>query len=326
MAAQELDDIGEVVIEEADIVGDWQRPGYDVAASTVGVFDGDRLVGVRRGRPTATAATPRCTPTTAAAGIGTALARWMQDKAREKGSTVIGMPVPEGSPGDRLLEALGYQRALEQLGAPAARGRRRSPERALPEGYAVRAAEPRPSTSRAGPSRRTPSSSGRSASARPSRTGGPRSSAAPGFEPWNLRVVTDPAGEVVGVAVAADDRGCGFIARLATRRDQRGRGLAQALLVDAFARARAHGADALRALHRLPHRRARPLREGRHGRVTSNWVNRAIERLTGLVDRARPPSVTDGRRGVEEKPKPHGGSTGARRPERQPRRTSRPAR
>ena len=44
MAAQELHDLGIVEIEEADIVGDWQRPSFDVPASTVGVFDGNRLV------------------------------------------------------------------------------------------------------------------------------------------------------------------------------------------------------------------------------------------------------------------------------------------
>ena len=54
MAAQELADIGMVEIEEADIVSDWARPSFDVAASTVGVFEGDRLVAyaeVSRARP-----------------------------------------------------------------------------------------------------------------------------------------------------------------------------------------------------------------------------------------------------------------------------------
>jgi mycothiol synthase len=45
MAAQQRADLGRVDIEEADIVGDWQRPSHDVPASTVGVFDGHRLVG-----------------------------------------------------------------------------------------------------------------------------------------------------------------------------------------------------------------------------------------------------------------------------------------
>ena len=44
MAAQEKHDVGTVEIEEADIVADWQRPSFDVPASTMGVFDGDRLV------------------------------------------------------------------------------------------------------------------------------------------------------------------------------------------------------------------------------------------------------------------------------------------
>jgi len=44
MAVCELADLGEVMIEEADIVGEWQRPSYDVSANTIGVFDGDRLV------------------------------------------------------------------------------------------------------------------------------------------------------------------------------------------------------------------------------------------------------------------------------------------
>jgi mycothiol synthase len=35
MAAQELHDLGTVETEEADIVGDWQRPSFDVSASTV---------------------------------------------------------------------------------------------------------------------------------------------------------------------------------------------------------------------------------------------------------------------------------------------------
>ncbi|MER6941584.1 GNAT family N-acetyltransferase, partial [Nocardioides sp. NPDC000441] len=46
MAANELATVGEVLIEEADIVAEWQRPSFDVGAATVGVFghDGD-LVG-----------------------------------------------------------------------------------------------------------------------------------------------------------------------------------------------------------------------------------------------------------------------------------------
>ena len=41
IAAQELEDTGQVAIEEADIVSDWAKPSHDLALVSVGVFDGD---------------------------------------------------------------------------------------------------------------------------------------------------------------------------------------------------------------------------------------------------------------------------------------------
>ena len=102
----------------------------------------------------------------------------------------------------------------------------------------------------------------------------------PGFEPWNLRVVVDPAGAVVAMAlVQLARRQTAFIARLATTKEQRGQGLAQALLVDAFAVGRGHGAAEVGAVDRLPHRRAGALREGRHGRHVDLGEPRARSRL-----------------------------------------------
>ena len=125
-------------------------------------------------------------------GVGTALAGWMQARARAAGAAVIGMPVPAGSDGDRLLEALGYH------------VRWNSWELKLPEGATVperdtarRLRDPRgharTTTRPAGRSSRTPSSSGRCASASPSTTSSRAPSQRPGFEPWNLRLVSDPA-------------------------------------------------------------------------------------------------------------------------------------
>ncbi|WP_300400153.1 GNAT family N-acetyltransferase [Nocardioides sp.] len=100
MAAQELHDLGETEIEEADIVGDWQRPSFDVASSTVGVFDGehgDLLVGYAEitGADRGDAAV--C-PSHRGRGIGTWLAAWMRETARARGARIIGMPCPRAPP------------------------------------------------------------------------------------------------------------------------------------------------------------------------------------------------------------------------------------
>jgi ribosomal protein S18 acetylase RimI-like enzyme len=101
----------------------------------------------------------------------------------------------------------------------------------------------------------------------------------PGFEPWQMRVVTDSDGVVVGTVVvqmAGDPAEEGFVARLAVRRDQRGRGLAQVLLVDAFAQARAHGATRS-TLSTDSRTGALSLYEKVGMEVTSVWLRRAID-------------------------------------------------
>ena len=273
MAASELADVGEVVIEEADIVADWQRPGYDVSANTIGVFAGECLVGYAevgsQGRGDASVH-----PDHRGRGIGTQLARWMQDAARSRGSAAIGMPVPAGSPGDRLLEELGYRVRwtswVLQLPAGAT-----VPDRPLPDGYVVRAADEAEHEScwtvqedaflEWSERERDTFEEWRATSIR-----------RPGFEPWQLRVVVDADGSVVAMALLQVNGDCGYIARLATRADQRGRGLAQALLVDASRVAAEHGAP-----------RAELSTDSRTGAlglyekvgmvVTSTWVHRAID-------------------------------------------------
>jgi GNAT superfamily N-acetyltransferase len=273
MAAQEAHDTGTVSIEEADILGDWGRPSYDVSANTVGVLDGDRLVAYAEmmGADRGDAAVH---PEHRGRGIGTALAGWMQAKARESGSPVIGMPVPQGSPGDRLLEALGYHVRWQSwvLKVPADA---QIPPRDLPAGYTIREATPADHEAcwtvvedaflEWSKRDRMPLDDwlatvvGR-----------------PGFEPWNLRVVTDPGGAVVGatqVFIANGEEG--YVNKVATRHDQRGRGIAQAMLVDAFAVARQHGATAS-GLDTDSRTGALGLYEKVGMVVDSTWVNRAI--------------------------------------------------
>jgi len=273
MAAQEKADIGDIAIEEADIVGDWQRPSFDVSASTIGFFDADRLVGY--GEVSGTwHGDAAVHPDYRGRGIGTRIAQWMQETAKARGSAIIGMPVPQGSPGDRLLESLGYfvrwtSWVLElPVGADI-------PHREPPAGYTVR--EARPEEYEAcwtvtedafleWSERERDSFDDWAANV----------SKRPGFEPWNLRVAVDAAGEVVGTAVVHKNDDYGFVDKLATRKDQRGKGLAQCLLIDAFEVAREHGCTRSE-LSTDSRTGALTLYEKVGMQPTSIWLHRGIE-------------------------------------------------
>src|SRR4051794_35228303 len=274
-AAQEQHDIGKIEIEPADIVSDWSRPSWDVSTHTIGVFDGDRMVayGEITGHDRGDAAVH---PDHRRRGIGTAIAGWMQQVTQDLGGTGYGSPVPRGSAGDRLLEKLGYRVRWTSWVLALPEGKEIE-ARPLPDGYRIREARPDeyPAVHDAiedaflewSVREREPyddfhaSVIGR-----------------PGFEPWNLRVVTEPSGTVAGVALvlmAGDPATEAYIDRLAVRRDQRNRGLAQALLVDAFAQGRAHGATRS-ALSTDSRTGALSLYEKVGMEVGDVWVNRAI--------------------------------------------------
>ena len=278
MAAQEKHDVGSVEIEEADIVADWQRPGYVVEDHGVGVLHDGVLVAyaehVRHDRGDAAVH-----PDYRGRGLGTALAGWMQDTARTDGASVVGMPVPQGSAGDRLLAALGYHVRWTSWALTLPEGAT-IPDREVPEGYVVRAA----TAAERAAAFVVQEDAFLEWSDRPRETfegwfaGTVRR---PGFEPWHLRVVLDPAAEVVGMAflvMATREDGSteGYIDRLATRKDQRGKGLGQVLLVDAFRVAREHGAVAS-SLSTDSRTGALGLYEKVGMVVTSTWVNRAID-------------------------------------------------
>jgi mycothiol synthase len=275
IAAQERHDIGTVEIEEEDLIAEWQRPSYDLAGSSVAVLEGDRIVayGELMGADRYDVAVH---PDVRGRGIGTWLAHWLVDLGRTLGSPVIGMPVPQGSPGDRLLEDLGFRVRWTSWVLKLPEGAS-IPERDLPDGYTVRTAEP-------GELRavhdvledaflewsvrdREPFEDFEAATI-----------GRPGFEPWNLRVAVDLDGAVVGVSLVlvSDNGATGFVDRLAVRKDQRNRGLAQALLVDSFARAREHGATTAE-LSTDSRTGALPLYE-RVGMVAESvWVNRGLD-------------------------------------------------
>lgn len=273
VAAQEKADLGEVVIEEADIVGDWQRPSFDVAASTVGVFDGDRLVAyaeVSDGDRGDAAVHPDFR----GRGIGTSLAGWMQRTARDQGADIVGMPVPVGSSGEALLRGLGYEARWSSWVLALPPGREIE-EQSLPAGYAVRQA-----TVEEWPAAYDVIEDAFLEWADRARQSYEDFTAQvfrrPGFEPWNLRVALAPDGALVGAAyIRVDTVGCGYLDRLAVCADQRHRGIARALLADAFMVAREHGAHTSE-LSTDSRTGALGLYEKVGMEVTSNWVNLAM--------------------------------------------------
>lgn len=278
MAAVELAETGTADIEEADIVADWQRPDVDVPQVTLGVYDDDRLVGyaeaARDGRGDAAVH-----PDWHGRGIGTVLARWMQQRSRQLGATTVGMSVPQGGSGDRLLESLGYQVRWTSWVLQLPPGAD-IPARELPAGHTLRAARPE----------EYPTVHDVVEDAflefadrdrRPFADFDARIVRRPGFQPWQVRVVDSQDG-IVGVAVlimARDEEDAvveGYVDRLAVRADRRGLGLAQALLVDAFARAQEHGAPAA-GLATDSRTGALSLYEKVGMVVTQTWVHRAVD-------------------------------------------------
>lgn len=240
MAASELEATGEVDLEEADIVADWQRPSFDLATQSIGVFEGERLVGyaeVARGRR----ADAAVAPDRRGRGIGTALARWTQRISRRDGTGVVGMPVPADSAGEQLLRDLGYEVAWTSWVLEMPEGAEIEPQ-AIPVGYRIRVAgtdEDRHAVHDVIEDAFLEWSERDRETYEDFEAGVLRR---PGFEPWNLRLVVDPEDVVVGACVIVLAGDCGYVDTLAVRRDRRGLGLARALLADSFAAAREHGA------------------------------------------------------------------------------------
>jgi len=273
VVASETHDLGEATVDLEDIVGDWRRPTFRLGEQAVGVESDGELVAyaeVYAGRY----ADAHVPPEHRGKGIGTALARWTQEEARRQGGTLVGMPVPRDSVGDRLLTHLGYHVRWTSwiLEMPGGRSIAAQP---VPAGYAIRdlrVGQEHPAYRILEDAfdewpERTPTSYEDWAAGVVRR---------PGFEPWQLRLMEDPDGVVVGVSFVILLRDCGYVERLAVRADHRGLGLARALLVDAFELARSRGATRSE-LSTDSRTGALGLYERVGMRITSTWVHRAID-------------------------------------------------
>lgn len=278
IAAQERHDTGSVDIEEADLISDWALPGYDLEASSIGVYADEQLIAyaehMRGDRVDAAVH-----PDHRGRGIGTWLAAWLREHAASRGATRIGMPVPEGSDGDRLLAGLGYGIRWTSWALVLPEGTEIE-HRDLPVGYSVGEARPEDLVAMHDVledaflewSERDRELFEEFDAMVLNR---------PGYESWNSRIVTDASGAVVAAAVVfLSEDGTAYIARLGTRKDQRNQGLAQALLVDSFAAGRAHGAK-VSELSTDSRTGALGLYEKVGMVVQSVWVNRYIDLPVG---------------------------------------------
>ena len=130
----------------------------------------------------------------------------------------------------------------------------------------------------------------------------------PGYEPWNLRLVRDADGGLIGathvhLSGGADGDTSAYVAKLAVRPEHRGRRLAPAMLVDAFWLARAHGATRSH-LSTDTRAGARGLYERVGMVVASTWVNRSIR--LWAEERRRPAGRRQGGRRVASARRPSG--------------------
>ena len=279
MSASELHDLGEVGIEEADIVSDWQRPSFDVGESTVGVFTpgGDLAAYAEHPGHDRYDATVR--PAYRGRGLGTALARWVVAHARRVGASTVGMPVPQGSDGERLLRGLGFSERWTSWTLrlpPDVRIER--PQ--LPDGRRIRNAT---STQDRIAAYDVLEDAFLEWSVREKATYddfAAQTYQRPGFADWHMRIVcrdTADGEDVVAAVFSVVDTNHGsvYVDRLGVRADARRQGHARALLADVFAIGREHGATGFE-LSTDSRTGALGLYTGLGMEVTSTWINLAV--------------------------------------------------
>ncbi len=237
----ELVDVGRPVFEAVDVEAVWSRPSFTIETDSIGLWEDDRLVA---GADVLTEqwASGDVRPSHRGLGLGSWLLSWIERRSAELGFASSGQSVIDGCAGERLLRGRGYQDAWTSWTFALPAGQQ-FPPATLPPGYAIRDCRPGAEERTAyelieNAFREWPGRADRSFVDWVPRVTGRR-----GFEPWNLRLVTDDAGVPVGAAYTQLDGGGGaFVDMLAVRRDRRGLGLGKALLCDAFAGGRARGA------------------------------------------------------------------------------------
>lgn len=238
MQAVEREVLGEELITRADIVADWNVDSFRPDHHTIGIYDEQqRLVGSAElyDRIAEVDVRPDCT----GRGLGTWLRAWTERRARELGRSTIGQTLADqDQQGVRLLRDAGYRvrytswvLRMEHPSQPQAPN--------PPDGVRIRHFRP-------GDELSAYQVIENAFGEWPDRT--PTS-----FDEWRVQTIeredfvpedfllAERDGAVVGAAFLLDDPDEVWVHQLATAREQRGQGIARALLQEAFRRSQERG-------------------------------------------------------------------------------------
>jgi mycothiol synthase len=231
--ACEIHDDGRALFTEEDFVAAWKRPSMELERDTVGVRDGGALVALAMlfGERDAFCCV---LPSHRGRGIGAWLLRWTQDAGRARGNARSCQTLSENEHAARaLLEADGYERSWESWIFDVELEREPDPPR-LPPGYAIAAFVPGRDDRAVYDVVETAFGEWPDAEEETFADWAAETLGRPGFAPEHVGTVVHE-GAIVGAAVLIGDDGEIWVAQLAVARDHRGRGLARALLLHAFA-------------------------------------------------------------------------------------------
>ena len=237
----ELEDSGHLALEPEDIAGDWARPSFNLATDSIGVFDGERLVGAAEVTRSGARSEGAVRPGERGRGIGSWLAAWTERRATSLGSSRVGQVAPDGSLPQRLLLGRGYTLSHTSWVLELPDGTE-VPERPLPPGYTLATADTADREQAAYEVIQDAFDEWEGRVRDSFEDWAATTVRRPGAEPWQLRVVEHDGAVVAASFTILDSQGAGYVYQLAVERTHRGQGLAQSLLADAFGQARERGA------------------------------------------------------------------------------------
>jgi mycothiol synthase len=239
-------DAGEPLVTIEDVESDWRRPGFDPSADAILIFDGDLLVAYAEVPGWRVKAAVH--PDYRGRSIGTALLGWIEQRSLERTppgrEARVGQTIPEShTAAADLFIRHGYQRRHTSwiLRLPEGRSIDHPP---LTEGTEIRAY--RPGEEDYAVFRVIEDAFNEWPNREPSTFEGWQAEVTgrTDFDP-SLLLVAVHRNEVVGTAFGIPYPDEGWVEQLAVRKDHRGRGIAKALLGEAFEEFRRRGSPAV---------------------------------------------------------------------------------